>query len=232
MEQMREPSLDLLVDLARPTKHDTVLDYASGAGMAGFALAPEVGEVKAADELSDTLDEGRRLAAELGLDNVEFRLVDLYALPYPDQTFSLVVCRNAFHRLPEPVSALAELQRVLTPAGRIIILDSVVDAVTDRAYNDLARLREPAHRRHYRVEELDALAERAGLAVKRHARLRRTTDLAYWLQAAAVPQPKAELIRNRFRELPVDVQAALDVAFTDRAVSFSYDIAGLRLERP
>jgi hypothetical protein len=31
--------------------------------------------------------------------------------------------------------------------------------------------------------------------------------------------------------MPVEVQMRLDVAFSDRSVSFSYDVVGLRLER-
>ena len=46
-----------------------------------------------------------------------------------------------------------------------------------------------------------------------------------------MPPPKADLIRGRFKVLPVEVQARMDVAFSDRLVSFSYDVAGLRLER-
>jgi SAM-dependent methyltransferase len=228
---MRDASLDLLVDLARPTSHDTVLDYAMGAGMAGFTVAPDVASVEAADEQPDMLEEGRRLAAELGLVNVAFTLVDLHALPYKDAAFSLVVCRNAFHLLPDPATALAELQRVLSAGGRVVILDAVVDEVTDRAFNEVARLREPAHRRHYRQDELVEIVERAGFTVRRHESVRNTIDLDYWLQAAAVPPPKAALIRGRFKALPVEAQASLDVAFSDKLVSFSYDVAGLRLER-
>ncbi len=228
---MRDASLELLVDLARPTSHDAVLDYAAGAGMAGFAVAPDAATVEAADELPEMLEEGRRLAGEVGLVNVVFTLVDLYALPYDDGAFSLVVCRDAFHLLPDPSTALAEMQRVLAPRGRVVIVDPVVDATSDKAFNDIARLREPAHRRHYLIEELEAIVKRAGFVVSRQGRLRRTIDLDYWLQAAAVPPPKAELIRGRFKVLPVDVQANMDVAFADRVVSFSYDLAGVRLER-
>jgi len=230
VEEMREASLDLLADLARPAAGDAVLDYAAGAGLAGFTVAPDVASVEAADELPDVLEEGKRLAAELGLVNVAFTLVDLYALPYKDGAFDLVVCRNAFHLLPEPVAALHEVQRVLAPRGRAVVMDPVVDDTTDRALNELARLREPAHRRHYRREELDTLVTRAGFAVVERGELRRTIDLDYWLQAAAVPPPKAELIRGRIKALPVEVQIGLDAAFTDKAVSFSYDVVGLRLE--
>ena len=231
MEELREASLDLLVDLARPASTDAVLDYATGAGMAGFVVAPDVSTVEAADELPDLLEEGKRLATELGLVNVAFTLVDLYALPYKDAAFDLVLCRNAFHLLPEPVSALQELLRVLKPEGRIVVIDPVVDQTVDKPFNEIARLREPAHRRHYRMEELEDIVARAGLAVCARGEIRRTIDLDYWLQAAAVPPPKADLIRGRIKALPVELQMSLDVAFSDRSVSFSYDLVGLRLER-
>jgi len=231
VDEMRDASLELLVDLARPTSHDAVLDYATGAGMAGFSVAPDVSTVEAADELPDMLEEGKRLAGELGLVNVAFTLVDLYSLPYKDGAFTLIVCRNAFHLLPDPATALAELLRVLSPGGRIVLLDPIVDETTDKAFNEIARLREPAHRRHYRAGELDEIVQRAGLRVRQRDTLRRTIDLDYWLQAAAVPPPKADLIRGRFKALQVEVQARMDVAFSDRLVSFSYDLAGLRLER-
>jgi len=112
-----------------------------------------------------------------------------------------------------------------------VLVDPVVDEVTDKAFNDLARLREPAHRRHYLEEQIDELVGQAGLQITQRGRLRRTIDLDYWLQAAAVPAAKAGLIRSRFKELPVEVQARMDVAFADRVVAFSYDVVGLRLER-
>jgi len=231
VDELRDSSLELLVQLAAPTSHDAVLDYACGAGIAGFAVAPDVRSVEAADELADMLDEGRRLAEELGLVNVAFTLADLYTLPYPDDSFTLVLIRNAFHLLPRPAAALTELSRVTSVGGRIVVLDPVVDEVTDKSLNDIARLREPAHRRHYSRDELEGFTGEAGLKVTARGEVRRTLDLDYWLQAAAVPPAKADLIRDRFKGLPVEVQARLDVAFSDRLVSFSHDVIGLRLER-
>jgi SAM-dependent methyltransferase len=228
--EAHDESLRLLIELARPTSHDTVLDYASSAGMAGFALAPQVHSVVAVDELPDLLDEGRRLADELGLHNVSFELVDLYALPHEEGTFPLVVCHDAFPLLPEPGAALRELRRVISGGGRVVILDPMTDDVTDKALNDLARLRQPAHRRYYRAGEIEELAAKAGLRARHSDSVRRTVNLDYWLQTAAVPPAKSTLIHDRFKELPVPVQAAMDIAFSDRLVSFSYDLLGLRLE--
>ncbi len=231
MEGFRDASTDLLIDLARPSRHDAALDYACGVGLAAFALSALVARVDAVDELGDVLDEGRRLAAELELRNVTFLLADVLALPFDDGAFSLVVCRNALHRLPDPVAALREMGRVTSAGGRVVLLDGVVDELTDAAFNELARLREPAHRRYHRADELVALAAEAGLTVAERRDDRRTVDLDYWLQAASVPAEKAELLRRRFAGLPPEVQERLDMAVADDLVSFSHDVLALRLER-
>jgi SAM-dependent methyltransferase len=226
-----DQSIDLLTELAQAEGSDAVLDFACGVGEAAFALAPLAGTVEAVDEEAGALDEGRRLGADLGLANITFTLVDLYALPYDDGVFSLVVCRNALHRLPDAPAALHEMTRVLRPDGRLVMYDAVVDAVSDRNLNELARLRQPAHRRYQRRDELVQLIAGAGLRLVAERVARRTVDLDYWLEAAAVPAEKAALIRARFQALPIDVQASLDVAFADRLVSFSHDVLAVRIER-
>jgi ubiquinone/menaquinone biosynthesis C-methylase UbiE len=48
------------------------------------------------------------------------------ALPFADQTFSLVTCVYLFHELPRAVRRLAagEMARVLRPGGRVVFVDS------------------------------------------------------------------------------------------------------------
>ena len=80
-----------------------MLDYATGAGDGRVRHRPGRRD-RGGRPTSNPglLEEGERLAAELGLVNVAFTLVDLYALPYGDGAFDLIVCRNAFHSLSEP----------------------------------------------------------------------------------------------------------------------------------
>ena len=123
------------------------------------------------------------------------------------------------------------MARVTSPGGRIVVLDLVVDGVTDDALNELARLRDPGHRGYRTANRLAALAEEAGLGIAEQRLERRTVDLEYWLQAAAVPAQTADLVRLRLREMTPAVQERLDLAFADDLVSFSFDVLGLRLER-
>lgn len=226
-----DPSVDLVMELAEPAAADAVVDVGCGVGAMSFALAPVVAAVTAVDDRQEAIDEARRLTLEVGLGNLEFSLANLYALPFPEASFDLAVCRNAIHRFAEPAAALREVARVLAPGGRLVVYDTVVTAEVDRYLNELARLADSSHRRHCRPDEFLAQFDKAGLSVVAERDDRRTVDLSYWLEAGAVDADRAALIRMRLQELPLKVQTALDLAVADRSASFSYDVAGFRLER-
>ena len=164
---MRDASLDLLVDLARPTSHDAVLDYATGAGMAGFARGSRRRDRR-----------GGRRAARTCSRRASASRPSSASSTSPSPSSTSTHCRTRTGRstsssaatpstcCPSPATALAELQRVLSPGGRIVVLDAVVDETIDKAFNEIARLREPAHRRHYRATSSTSIVARAGLAVR------------------------------------------------------------------
>ena len=231
MNAFRDSSLQVIEDLARPTAHDAVLDLETGAGEVAFALAQGVKSVEAVDDRPEMIDEAERLAQEMRVSGVVFRRADLYALPFDEGAFSLVVCRNGLHRLPEPVAAIKEAARVLSPGGRMVLFETQVSEVVDRSLNELAKLREPAHRRYYRLDEYRGLFTKAALRVEEEREDRRTVDLDYWLDAAGASHEHRGIVQSRLQELPVKVQGAMDLAFADQLVSFSYDVVGFRLSR-
>ena len=231
MNAHSESSLQVIEDLARPTAHDALLDLETGVGDVACAFAGSVKSVEAVDDRPEMIDEAGRLAREVRVAGVAFRRADLYGLPFDDGAFSLVVCRDGLHRLPEPVAALREAARVLSPGGRMVVFETQVSEVVDRSLNELAKLREPAHRRYYRLDEYRELFTKAGLRVDEEREDRRTVDLDYWLDAAGSSHEHRGIVQSRLQELPVKVQGAMDLAFADQLVSFSYDVVGFRLSR-
>jgi SAM-dependent methyltransferase len=226
-----DPSLELVLELAAPRSDDRVIDVGTIAGATAFALSALVASVEAVDSRQDTIDEARRLSREVGAENVTFTLTNLYALPFPDGAFTLATSRNALHRFPEPVAALREMARVVAPSGRLVVYDTVVSDELDRHMNELARLSDAGHHRHATHGEFLEQFDKAGLRVAEERRLRRTVNLDYWLEAAAVDTGRADLIRTRLQELPLKAQTAIDLVVADDLVSFSYDDVGFRLEK-
>ena len=100
-----------------------VLEVAPGPGFFAIELA------KLGDFRITGLDASRTMvgiaaanARAAGVD-VDFRLGNASAMPFPDESFDLIYCSAAFKNFTEPVAALNEMHRVLRPAGEAWIVD-------------------------------------------------------------------------------------------------------------
>ena len=100
---------------------DTVLEVAAGAGDTGFAAAPDAGRLICTDFSPAMLDVARRRAAELGVPNVEFRVMDAEHLDLDTASVDGVLCRLGYMLVADPATALAETRRVLRPRGRVAL---------------------------------------------------------------------------------------------------------------
>jgi len=53
--------------------------------------------------------------------NLRYRVMDVAALSFPDETFDAAVCLEVFEHVPDYRQLLAEIRRVLKPNGRIVV---------------------------------------------------------------------------------------------------------------
>jgi SAM-dependent methyltransferase len=122
IEKVTRPVTAWMVQALAPQPGDTVLELAAGQGDVGYAAAEQLGKegrLISSDFSSEMVEVARRRAAELGLANVENRVVDAEEIDFGDDSVDGVLCRFGFMLMPDPEAALAETRRVLRPGGRL-----------------------------------------------------------------------------------------------------------------
>jgi SAM-dependent methyltransferase len=95
------------------------LEVGYGAGAVLLTIAPQVDELHGID-LDAPPEPARALLASRGV-RAELKQGSVHELPYPDAHFDLVVCFSVFEHLGGYERALAEVARVLTPAGQFLL---------------------------------------------------------------------------------------------------------------
>jgi demethylmenaquinone methyltransferase/2-methoxy-6-polyprenyl-1,4-benzoquinol methylase len=126
------------VAVAAIREGDKVLDIAAGTGDLARAFAKRVGSsgmVVLTDINEAMLRRGRDRMLDAGL-VLPSALCDGEALPFAAGSFDLVSVAFGLRNMTHKEVALAEMQRVLRPGGRLLVLEfSKVAAPLEKAYN-------------------------------------------------------------------------------------------------
>ncbi len=109
---------------------ERVLELAAGLGETGMLaaeLVTPIGSVIISDQANAMLDGARARAAELGLSNVEFKVISAEWIDLPLASVDAVLCRWGYMLMADPSTALGETRRVLRSGGRVslAVWDSV-----------------------------------------------------------------------------------------------------------
>ena len=64
-------------------------------------------------------------------------VVSTELLPFPDASFDLCICTQAFYFVPEPARAVAAIERVLRPGGHVLLTQPLAYPGTQRLYTPL-----------------------------------------------------------------------------------------------
>jgi SAM-dependent methyltransferase len=153
MRQFGMPVSRWMIDRAGLQPGQRVLELAAGPGDTGFLAAELIGPggtLITSDAAEAMLDVARARARELGIDNVEFRRLQLEWIDLATASVDVILIRWGVMLTVDPEAALREARRVLVPGGRIVL--AVWDqpelnpwsAIPDRALVELGHVDPPA----------------------------------------------------------------------------------------
>jgi SAM-dependent methyltransferase len=144
-----------------------VLDVACGVGYGSALLADVAARVVGGDvdEASIAYARGR-----YDVPNVEFRVLDAMALPFPDASFDTVCSFETIEHLPDRERYLREVGRVLRPNGTYLVSTPRVDRTNDAPAN-------PHHAVEYSRADLERLLREHFAAVELYGQRRLETRL-------------------------------------------------------
>ena len=134
-----------------------ILDVGCGTGR-NLELLAQFGDAVGVEPEGPGLDQCR--SRGLGPDVVKAGFAD--AIPYPDESFDLVTAFDVLEHLDDDRAGLAEIRRVLRPAGHLLL--------TVPAYRFLWSIHDESlgHRRRYVASEVHSLLNTSGfVAIRR-----------------------------------------------------------------
>ncbi|HEX3321939.1 MAG TPA: class I SAM-dependent methyltransferase [Terriglobales bacterium] len=186
------------VEAIAPNSNSRLLDVACGPGFLALAFAKRCRETVGIDLTRAPLKIARRNREKLGLKNADFLVADADYLPFPDETFDVVVSRLALHHLQDPGSVLREMARVCRTNGKLAVEDLLSSEHQERArfHNEVEQLRDPSHTRALARSELLRVLSAAALETERVFSSEVVHNLERWLANTQTPPDKAARIRK------------------------------------
>jgi ubiquinone/menaquinone biosynthesis C-methylase UbiE len=121
VQTLGRPLADLMFAHVALQAGDRVLDAACGTGIVTRVAAQRFSyltHIVGVDLNPGMLDVARTHTPPTGV-SVEWRQGDLGALPFPANSFEVVLCQQGLQFVPDPGTALREMRRVLVPGGRL-----------------------------------------------------------------------------------------------------------------
>lgn len=190
-----------------------ILDVGTGAGHLSFALAPTAARVVALDPAPGMLTTVRQAAATRGLAQIETLAGSAAALPCAAASFDLVCTRYSAHHWFDLPGALAEMRRVLKPAGFILVIDLLGDEqpLVDTHLQSVELLRDSSHVRDRSSAEWRALLQQAGFDRLEFSTWPTRLEFTPWVERMRTPPALVTAIRLLQSTAPAEVQRGLQI---------------------
>ncbi len=138
----------------------SVLEIACGTGRFTVELARRDADVVGMDISKPMMEKGVKKAKQAGVyDSVDFLRGDAGELPFPDDSFDVVIAMRFFHLADTPIDFLSEMRRV---SRSKVLFDTFMEGSARVIYNRFL----PMGSRLYSEDEVKSLLGDAGLSLE------------------------------------------------------------------
>jgi SAM-dependent methyltransferase len=113
-----------LVNAIDPQPGERLLEIAAGPGETGFIAAGRIGpdgRLLCTDQAPDMVQVAKRRAAEIGLDNVDFAVIDAQEMELEPGSFDAALCRWGYMLMGDPNEAMRRTRVALRDGGRLAL---------------------------------------------------------------------------------------------------------------
>lgn len=225
-------ALAITVEMSEATRNDTVLDVACGPGLVACAFAEKVRHVTGIDITPAMIERAREIQREKAVTNITWQVGGVEPLPFPDDSFTIVLTRYTFHHFLDPAAVLAEMKRVCKPGGTIMVADAAVPASKREAYDRVEKLKDPSHTHVRTPEELIAMAGDLGLENIRSQWYKVEMEMEAQLKGMFPEPGDEERIREIYRNDIGKDELGMNVQLVGNEVHFAYPVMVLAGKKP
>jgi SAM-dependent methyltransferase len=186
-----------VVDFARVRERDTVAEIGAGTGNFLALFGGAAARLVAVDITFGMLVRARELDRPMS-----FVVGDGRRLPLADGSIDLVSSAQVLHHVRTPVPFLAEMRRVASRSGRVLVVDQVATERFEEAVamNELEELRDPSHAASRPPSAFRMMMAACGLRIVDQRVVESPQRLSDWMWPAEFPEARIEAVR-RFIEL-------------------------------
>jgi len=171
-----------LLDMLGDDGVGSLVDLGTGTGRMLELLGDKADHAIGIDRSPEMLRLARAKLAAVGLERIELRQGDIYALPLASRSADTVILHQVLHYAQQPAVAINEASRLLVPGGRLLIVDF---APHER---EELRTRDAHARLGFADDQIEGWFAGAGLAGLKVRELRGELTVKLWLAQHPVQQ--------------------------------------------
>ena len=155
-------------DFCEISSQDTLLDCACGTGEYAIFAAPKMKYVDGVDISKGMIEIAQKQADKENVNNISFLCHPVEQTPFEDESFTIVICRSAFHHFEEYDEIFNEMTRCCQNDGRISIQDIVAysDERVDSFFEEFEKAVDVSHHKTLTKEYIKSLYDQRNIKIK------------------------------------------------------------------